>query len=170
MISEPNCAFHRVALTSSVKDQPLGTLQVDECEESVAVKFAERDHVGGVTGTPPRSCIVHFKNLAFVLARPGLEVVDSETDLCKHLAPWRKSLPPELAGASSPSDFAGSMGRALGRVGDAGSRVRRLSWLPRVAWSKLKSQNRDSENNTDVFGRAVAWAMPNAGLCLSPGS
>ena len=27
-------------------DHPLGTLQVDECEESVAVKFAERDHVG----------------------------------------------------------------------------------------------------------------------------
>jgi len=27
-------------------DQPLGTLQVDECEESVAVKYAERDHVG----------------------------------------------------------------------------------------------------------------------------
>ena len=28
------------------KDQPLGTLQVDECEEPVAVKYAERDHVG----------------------------------------------------------------------------------------------------------------------------
>ncbi|CAE7310245.1 HOP1, partial [Symbiodinium sp. CCMP2456] len=27
-------------------DQPLGTLQVDECEEPVAVKYAERDHVG----------------------------------------------------------------------------------------------------------------------------
>ncbi|CAE7538356.1 Sgta, partial [Symbiodinium pilosum] len=27
-------------------DHPLGTLQVDECDESVAVKFAERDHVG----------------------------------------------------------------------------------------------------------------------------
>ena len=40
--------------TIPAEDQPLGTLQVDECPEALLVRYAERDFFGPAThGEPP---------------------------------------------------------------------------------------------------------------------
>jgi hypothetical protein len=64
--------------------QPLGTLQVDECIQSVRIVYAERDHVG---------CIYHQNSPGLSISCSGsssdLQIVGSEgtVQLCSRLSP-----------------------------------------------------------------------------------